>query len=197
MAHIKSWKVLRKSCWAALIAPMNWEGDLHGSPWPWISCFILFLKKISPQVFCFSEDLCLCTLKSLFPVLSHGKGEDRQKSEWRRRKSSLQRQRWIEGNGKKCVFSQMKFGGTWLATFIILTTWKAATAALWTSWSILYGRGSDETALQCRAGLLFLSVHERKQSCQHGYNGHILILIFLTLVSLVSFLYLTSSVLFF
>lgn len=37
---------------------------------------------------------------------------------------------------------------------------------------------SDETALQLNAGLLFLplgSFHEWNKSCQHGFNGHILI----------------------
>lgn len=52
-------------------------------------------------MFCFSEDFLLCSLKSLFPVLSNGEG----KSEEAKRK----RFREIEGSGG---FFQMKFGGS-------------------------------------------------------------------------------------
>lgn len=59
----------------------------------------------------------------------------------------------------------------------------------------LLERQSDEAALQLLAGLLFLplgSFHERKRSCRRGWNGHIVILIFLLTLAgglLVSFFF--------
>lgn len=170
----KEFQSCSHSCSKSLPAPVNWEGDLYGSPRPWIACFILFFSLFTPPVFCFSKDLRLCSLKSLFPVLSHGKG-----------KSSLEK---TEGSSEKVCFSQMKFVGTWWAAFIILTGWKAAAAAeavVRTSRSIrhwisyldeqtlktLLERQSDETALQLWAALLCLSLgsfHERQRSCQCG-----------------------------
>lgn len=172
----KEFQSCSHSCSKSLPAPVNWEGDLYGSPRPWIACFILFFSLFTPPVFCFSKDLRLCSLKSLFPVLSHGKG-----------KSSLEK---TEGSSEKVCFSQMKFVGTWWAAFIILTGWKAAAAAAaeavvrtsrsirhWISYldeqtlKMLLERQSDETALQLWAALLCLSLgsfHERQRSCQCG-----------------------------
>lgn len=88
MAHVKSWKVLRKSCRAALIAAPSLfslpctEREIYTAPldleFPVLSFFFLFLFYFTPRVFYFSEDLCLCTLKSLFPVLSHGKKTEKK-----------------------------------------------------------------------------------------------------------------------
>lgn len=96
--------------------------------------FILFFNFTPPPVFCFSEDLRLCSLKSLFPMLSNGKGNDRQKKQMEKKEAQLRK---TEGSWKKCCASpQMKFGRTWWATFIICRSWKAAEVVVRTLWSI-------------------------------------------------------------
>lgn len=189
MAHIKSWKVLRNSIGAALIAaetPMNWGRDLYGFPWPWISCFIFFFFLIlHHQLF----------LWRLLPLLSNGKGNNRQKSKWRRRKCGFERQKEV---GKSAVILP-RWNSKGLDELLLSSAQVDKLQEKWCGhrdqasnflpWRAtqeitrpLLERQHDETALQFRTELLSFSLLAplwEKWSCQHGYNGHIWILIFL------------------
>lgn len=95
MAHIKSLKSLEKEfascshhCSESVLLPRT-EREIYTAPldleFPVLSpLFFLFFKNFTPQVVCFSEDLGLCSLKSLFPVLV--KEKQFKKTEGRRKK---------------------------------------------------------------------------------------------------------------
>ncbi len=186
MAHIKSWKVLRKSFGAALITAASlfslpWtDGEIYTAPFdlefPVLSLF-LKKKKLHRE--------CSVSLKTYaFVVWNH------YSPCWVTVKEKQFRK--IEGSMEKVRFSQMKFGAIWWAAFIILTSWKnggsggadivinparlhskfpTLMSKLGNQLKPLLERQSDETALQLRAGLLFLSLgsfHERKRSCRRG-----------------------------